>query len=98
MLCSVPDLTGELREIRRVLRPNGGLYFFEHVAAQEGWKRKFQNWLNSTNKFFADGCHLNRDISSMIQETGFGRVELEAFEINVGNPLTTPSIVGVAWV
>jgi SAM-dependent methyltransferase len=33
VLCSVPDQTRALAELRRVLRPGGELRFFEHVQA-----------------------------------------------------------------
>jgi SAM-dependent methyltransferase len=36
VLCSVADLPGTLREIRRVLRPGGPFVFIEHVAARCG--------------------------------------------------------------
>jgi SAM-dependent methyltransferase len=97
VLCSVPDQVEEVREIQRVLRPDGAFYFFEHVAASEEWRRRFQDWFNGPWRFLAGGCNINRDIGTAIQSAGFSRVELRHFDMPVSSPLNRPSIVGAAW-
>ncbi len=43
VLCSVPNLSGTLQEILRVLKPGGRFLFIEHVAAPRGtWLRRAQ--------------------------------------------------------
>ena len=36
VLCTVSDVEKTLKEIKRVLKPEGNLYFIEHVAAPKG--------------------------------------------------------------
>ena len=98
VLCCVRDLHSVVHEARRVLKPGGAFYFYEHVLASGRWKRRFQNWLTPPWKLVAGGCRLNRDIASTIRSVGFSRVEIKAFDDPVGVPLTTPSIIGVAYV
>lgn len=45
-LCSIPDVLRALHEMRRVLKPEGGLIFVEHGLAPEPRLRSWQNRLN----------------------------------------------------
>ena len=97
VMCSVDDLPTTLQEARRVLRPGGAFYFFEHVLASGGMRRRLQHWLNPPWRVLNGHCNINRDIGSAIREAGFDRVELEAFDLPVGPPVVHPTIVGSAW-
>ena len=57
--------------MRRVLKPDGILIFCEHGLAPEHKIRHWQDRLNPLWKKIAGGCHLNRDIDSLIKQTGF---------------------------
>lgn len=95
VLCSVPDVTTALQEIRRVLKPGGRFIFIEHVAAPEGtWRRRLQRWVRPLWRVIADGCHPDRDTLSAIRAAGFARVEAEEFLAPVG--LVAPHIAGIA--
>jgi SAM-dependent methyltransferase len=97
VLCSVPRLADEIQEIRRVLKAGGAFYFFEHVASPDPWTRRFQDWLNSPRKLFANGCNLNRDIGAAINSGGFSLAELSTVGMDLGDPLIKDAVIGVAW-
>jgi len=73
-LCTIPDTTPALQQMRRVLRPGGELIFCEHGTAPDASVRRWQNRLNPIWKRFSGGCHLNRPIPALIEAGGF-RIE-----------------------
>ena len=96
VLCMVDDLDQVLGEARRVLKPGGAFYFYEHVASRHPFRRWWEDRLNPTWRFLTTGCNLNRDIEGAIRSAGFRDVEVTAFDLSVGLPLTLPNTVGVA--
>ena len=98
VLCMVRDHDRVVREAKRVLRPGGAFFFYEHVVSPRRAGHWWQNKLNPTWKFLTTGCNLNRDITSTIRGAGFTEVELKTFDLSVGLPVTIPNIVGVARV
>ena len=97
VLCSVPDHSDAIREIRRVLRPNGVFYFMEHVVSSDPRTHKLQDFFNRPWGIIADGCNLNRDIESAIRTSGFSNVETRDFGIPMPLSLSSSHIVGLAW-
>jgi ubiquinone/menaquinone biosynthesis C-methylase UbiE len=87
-LCSIPDVAGALREMRRVLRANGQLLFLEHGLAPEDNIQKWQNRLTPLWKRIGGGCHLNRPIRTLIESAGFGIARLETGYVKGPNPIT----------
>ena len=73
-LCSIPDVTGALAEVRRVLKRDGRLLFVEHGLSPDPRVSRWQNRLTPFWKHIGGGCHLNRPIAQLIEGTGF-RVE-----------------------
>ena len=98
VLCMVSDHDSVIREARRVLRPGGAFFFYEHVVSPRRAGHWWQNKLNPTWKFLTTGCNLNRDLTASIRDAGFREVELRSFDLSVGLPVTIPNIVGVARV
>jgi ubiquinone/menaquinone biosynthesis C-methylase UbiE len=70
-LCSIPDISRALTEVRRVLRPAGRLLFIEHGRSPDGSVGRWQDRLTPCWKRIGGGCHLNRPISQLIEESGF---------------------------
>lgn len=94
VLCSVADPARALAEVRRVLKPGGGLLFLEHVRSPEPGLARWQDRLQPLWGFFAGGCHANRDTASALRSGGFELEELESFAF--GPFPTRPHIVGIA--
>jgi ubiquinone/menaquinone biosynthesis C-methylase UbiE len=69
--CSIPDPERALREVRRVLRPEGRLIFVEHGRAPDVVVARWQDRLNPLWKRVAGGCNLNRRIDDLVSGAGF---------------------------
>ena len=78
-LCSVPDVTDALVELRRVLRPGGELRFLEHVLADRGPLRFLQRLAAPVYSRMPDGCHIDRDTVASIASAGFAIEECDRF-------------------
>ena len=97
VLCTVPDQRQGIREIRRVLKPEGSLRFYEHVRAGGDRAARWQDRLERPWGFFGGGCHPNRDTLGALVDEGF-TVRFRTFEPPVPGGWFLPHVIGEARV
>ncbi|MCZ2153207.1 MAG: class I SAM-dependent methyltransferase [Bryobacterales bacterium] len=87
-LCSIPNPSTALFEIRRVLKPNGLLLFVEHGLSREDRVARWQRWMTPSWRLFTGGCHLDRPVSELVANAGFVLTRLETAYISGPKPMT----------
>jgi ubiquinone/menaquinone biosynthesis C-methylase UbiE len=99
VLCSVPDQLSALAEIRRVLRADGELRFYEHVIAERQPMRAILQLADHSRLWptLCGGCHPARDTAAAIEAAGFTIEHCERFGFRASalEP-NVPHILGVA--
>jgi len=70
-LCTVPDPSLALGELLRVLKPAGTVHFLEHGLSPDPGVAKWQHRIEPIQRRLADGCHLTRDPSALVEQAGF---------------------------
>jgi SAM-dependent methyltransferase len=88
-LCTIPEVEIAIKEMRRVLRPEGELIFCEHGKSPDENIVKWQNKINPYWNVIGGGCNINRDIPRLIESAGFLIKSLESMYIP-----GTPKIFG----
>jgi ubiquinone/menaquinone biosynthesis C-methylase UbiE len=97
VLCSVADQRQVLAEIRRVLRPGGEYFFFEHVAgAPKTWSRRAQEVYAPISRRLFRGCDPSRETWRAIEDAGFADVELRTYDGAWPLVIMGPHILGIA--
>ena len=87
-LCSIPDPLKALRQMKRVLKPNGRLIFIEHGRAPDSRVAAWQDQLTPLWKRIGGGCHLNRKIDDLLVGAGFTIDELRTTYLPGPRPMT----------
>lgn len=96
VLCTVDAPDVALREIARVLRPDGRLLFLEHVRSESPVLARWQDRLETPWRRVAEGCRCNRATVPLLRDHGF-RVEHErAATWHAMPPIVRPLVVGAA--
>ncbi|HAD08066.1 MAG TPA: SAM-dependent methyltransferase [Porticoccaceae bacterium] len=95
-LCTIPDWSTALQQMRRVLKPGGKLVFTEHGEAPDEGVLNWQNRINPLWKKLAGGCNLNRKIPQLLTDSGFAIDELDAMYLPSTPKLFAYNYWGVA--
>jgi ubiquinone/menaquinone biosynthesis C-methylase UbiE len=96
VLCTVdaPDLA--LREIARVLRPDGQLLFIEHVRSESPSLASWQDRLERPWRLFARGCRCNRATVQLIAACGLEIDDVSGAAWPAMPPIVRPLTIGRA--
>ena len=95
VLCGVDDQPRAVREIRRVLRPEGRFLFLEHVRAADPALSKKQDRMNWLNRIVVC-CDCNRPTVDTVERAGFRLAALEHTELPKAPSFVRPTVVGRA--
>ena len=87
-LCSIPNISQVLLQMKRVLKADGRLIFLEHGRAPDSGVVAWQDRLTPIWKHIGGGCHLNRKIDELITAAGFQIVELRTCYLPGPRPMT----------
>ena len=68
-LCSIPNPDQTMREVYRVLKPNGVFLFSEHGRSPDHFTAYIQDQIEFFYPFISGGCHCNRDIKKIISNS-----------------------------
>jgi len=95
-LCTISGVVQAIREIARVLKPDGTLIFFELGCSPDSQVRHWQARLEPIYRWLFRGLYLTRDIPALITQGGFGIAQLEAAYIAAFPKSTTYCWWGIA--
>lgn len=70
-LCTIPGIADAIREIARVLKPNGKLIFFELGRSPDPEVQRRQKQLEPFHHWLFQGLYLTRDIPALLVKGGF---------------------------
>jgi SAM-dependent methyltransferase len=96
VLCTVDAPEVALREIRRVLRPDGQLLLIEHVRAETPRLARWQDRLAGPWSRFAQGCRCNRATAELIAGCGFSVADVHEGTWPAMPPIVRPLVAGRA--
>ena len=75
-LCTIPDPVAALKEMRRILKPDGDILFCEHGLSPDAKTSKWQKRIDPMWSKIAGGCQSGRDIPGLIKQAGLNTIDL----------------------
>ena len=95
-LCSIGDAVPALREMRRVLKPDGSYVFLEHGRSDDPRVARRQDFVNPLQRRVARGCNINRRIDALIREAGLEIRSLDRYVLQGAPRMMAEMYRGVA--
>lgn len=80
-LCSISDPLQALREMKRVLKPDGRLIYCEHGLAPDEKVRLWQRRLTPVWRKISGNCHMDRKTPDLLRQAGFQTTEAQEMYI-----------------
>ncbi len=96
-LCSIENIDRALKELHRVLAPNGVLLFVEHGIGVDVKTKLLQHAVTPFWKLYKGGCRLNRDMKAAIEGGGFTFETYREYDLPGIKRLTRRTYEGVAY-
>jgi SAM-dependent methyltransferase len=77
-LCTIPGIGEAIQGLRRVLKPDGKLIFFELGRSPDPAVQRWQKRLEPLHRWLFQGLSLTRDIPALLMQGGFqiSRIEM----------------------
>jgi ubiquinone/menaquinone biosynthesis C-methylase UbiE len=76
-LCTIANIMEALREVARVLKPDGQVIFFEIGLSPDHRVQRWQRILEPVHRWLFQGLYLTRDIPAILREAGFQIEQIE---------------------
>ena len=98
VLCGVDDPQQVVSEIKRILKPGGTYFFFEHVIAPERtMTRRIQRVMKRPHRWAFNGCEVDRDTTALLEAAGFSTIDIVAVDDGFTGGMYCPNrIIGTA--
>ena len=77
-LCTIPGVVEAIQGVRRVLKLTGKLIFFEHGLSPDPPVQRWQKRSEPLFRWVFEGCHVTRDIPSLIGNGGFNIEQMDS--------------------
>lgn len=76
-LCTIPGIGEAIQGLRRVLKPDGKLIFFELGRSPDPAVQRWQKRLEPLHRWLFQGLSLTRDIPALLMQGGFQISQME---------------------